>query len=72
MGRVSWEPSGDGEGWELDAREKLEMKTKASSFITANIYHIKPQMEENMGNKTNKETKERGKCLQLCLLCPVE
>lgn len=32
-------------------QEKLEMKTKVSSFTAANIYHIKIQTEENVGKK---------------------
>lgn len=43
-------------------QEKLEMKTKVSSFITANIYHIKIEMEENMGGKKRKQKKEGKFC----------
>lgn len=40
-------------------QEKLEMKTKVSSFITANICHIKIQMEENVGaGEGNKRKRE--------------
>lgn len=48
-------------------QDKLEMKTKVSSFITTNIYSIKIQMEKNMWEKISKKSKERGKFLQLCL-----